>query len=159
MFNEFSKTVILVRHAKAVSTREDPSRPLSINGRQQAERMASWLAELSPEIDEIRHSGKRRAEQTASVFARRLKVGAARVREVSGMAPNDSVDRVADELDSKELSLMLVGHVPFLGRLASRLLVGEADRLDVRFADAGVVVLSRAAGGWQLVAVLSHEML
>jgi phosphohistidine phosphatase SixA len=54
---------------------------------------------------------------------------------------------------------MLVGHLPFLGRLASTLLVGDPDRLSTRFADAGVMVLCRVGGGWRIEAVASHEML
>jgi phosphohistidine phosphatase len=158
MLGNYSKLVILVRHAEAKKTEEDPTRPLSAYGRQQAEMAASWLANLNPPVDEIRHSGKARARQTAEVFGTRLGVAPAKVRMVEGVAPHDDPAMVASEMDADDRSLMLVGHLPFLARLASRLLAGDADRVGISFATAGVVVLARVSGGWQLVAVISPEM-
>jgi phosphohistidine phosphatase len=158
MLNSFQQIVVLVRHADAKSTEEDPSRPLSVTGRQQAERMASWLRKLDPDLDEIRHSGKARARETAEVFAARIGIKTSRIREVPGLAPNGDVEAVAADLGIADGSLMLVGHLPFLARLASRLATGDPDGLDMKFAKAGVAVLARVAGGWQLVALLSQEM-
>jgi len=159
MLNSFPRLVVLARHANAVSTEEDPTRPLSVSGRQQAERMASWLADLEPAFDEIRHSGKKRAEQTAEIFARRLGVTASCLRQTAFMAPNDDPRRVADGLDSQTGHVMLVGHLPFVGRLASYLLTGDCDHLNLRFANAGVAAIAKVSDQWQLVALLSHEMI
>jgi phosphohistidine phosphatase len=155
---KFAQIVVLVRHAQAVSTQEDPARPLSAEGRRQAQTMADWLAELDIEVEEIRHSAKARARETARHIAGRLSIGPAAVREVGGLDPSDEVDSVALDLEAARRSLMLVGHLPFMARLASRMLVGNPAYLNVRFAEAGVVILARAGGGWQLIAVLAHEM-
>ena len=76
--------VVLVRHGDAVSKLEDPGRPLSELGREHAESTAVWLAGLRLELDELRHSGKERARQTAEIFARRLGVSDDKIRAVSG---------------------------------------------------------------------------
>jgi phosphohistidine phosphatase len=159
MLSRLPSLVALVRHANAVSTEEDPARPLSVAGRGQAEKMGGWLRSLGVEIEEIRHSGKARARQTAEIIADHVEVGPAAIREATGLAPNDDVGTVADELEAERRSLMLVGHLPFMARLASRLLTGDPGRLNLRFGEAGVVLLARAGGGWQLVAVLDQEMI
>jgi phosphohistidine phosphatase len=56
-------------------------------------------------------------------------------------------------------SVMVVGHLPHLGRLVSRLLGLDADRSVVRFQNAGVVCLDRdAAGSWSVRWVLPPEL-
>lgn len=154
----FAQVLVLVRHGQAKSTEEDPARPLSVTGRQQAETMSNWLARLGLEVEEVRHSGKPRAQQTAEILAGRLGLAPAQVRRVPGLSPSDDVEPVAQGLESDRRSVMLVGHLPFLNKLASRLLTGDADRTSLRFAEVGTVVLARNSGNWLLVAVISPEM-
>ncbi|HSN53930.1 MAG TPA: hypothetical protein VLT32_04630, partial [Candidatus Sulfomarinibacteraceae bacterium] len=104
------------------------------------------------------HSDKLRARQTAKILGRRLDVPPSRVHQLGGLAPADEPLPMSDSLEAERQPLMVVGHLPYLARLASLLLVGEPDRLQIRFLDAGAVVLSRGPGGWQLEAVVSHEM-
>jgi phosphohistidine phosphatase len=146
-----------MRHGEATPTSENPQRPLTIAGRQHAERVSSWLAEQGYEIDEVRHSGKVRARQTAKILGHRLDVPVALVREVAGFGPHGDPAPFAGEIESDRRSVALVGHLPLLNRLASTLLVGDPDRIRFRFGDAGAVVLEWAAGGWQVVAVVGHE--
>ncbi|MGH2376556.1 MAG: hypothetical protein ACRDIC_24240 [bacterium] len=54
---------------------------------------------------------------------------------------------------------MLVGHLPHLGRLASLLLVGTAERAVIRFQMGGVVCLARDdSGAWALEWMLVPEL-
>ena len=62
----------LVQHGEAKPESEDPERPLTDRGEETVRRMAAWAAQVGLKVDEIRHSGKRRAEQTASLLAERL---------------------------------------------------------------------------------------
>ena len=81
--------IILVRHGQSTSTVENPERPLAISGRQHAEQMASWLDGCGYEVEEIVHSSKLRARQTAKIFGSRLGLHAAQVREMAGLKPHD----------------------------------------------------------------------
>ena len=56
----------------------------------------------------------------------------------TGLMPKDDVRPVAEELGGFEGSLMLVGHLPFLSRLASLLLVGDPERLMIRYRNSGI---------------------
>ena len=71
----------------------------------------------------------------------------------------NDLEQIASELEAAHSEhIMLVSHLPFIGRLASLLLTGDSDLLSLRFANAGVAALALKSGRWQLVALLSHEM-
>jgi phosphohistidine phosphatase len=105
--------------------------------------MSAVVAGMGLRPVEIRHSGKRRAAETAEIFAAAL--GLRAVAAVSGMAPNDDVEPVAVALAALSQPVMLVGHLPFLSRLTSLLLVADPERRLVQFHMAGTVCLAREA--------------
>jgi len=88
------------------------------------------------------HSGKLRAAQTAQLLVREIGVEP-RVEARPGLAPNDPVVPVALWLrtGTEHQSLALVGHMPFLGRLASLLVVGDEQAQVVGFQKGGLVKL------------------
>lgn len=137
----------LVQHGEAKSEKEDPTRPLSKRGDEDVRRIAAWSAHVQLRIDQIRHSGKKRAEQTAGLFAERLRPVAGHVA-ISGIGPADDVLPIANAIDGEDQAIMLVGHLPFLSRLASQLVVGDPAKELIRFRNAGIVCLSRDEGKW-----------
>lgn len=151
-------TLYLVQHGEAKSETEDPARPLSEGGRQAVERVGRHAAALRLLVAEIRHSGKLRARQTAEIFARHL-LPLRGVREADGLAPDDDPGKAVAAIEAAAESLMLVGHLPQLRRLASCLLVGEPDREIVRFRNGGIVCLAKAGTGWRLQWILTPELL
>jgi phosphohistidine phosphatase len=134
--------VYLVQHGAAKSALEDPNRGLSDAGRRDVERIAEFLASLRLSPDRIEHSEKLRARQTAEILAvpLRLKEG---IHEVAGLAPNDDVEPVFSRLQEGPKNLMLVGHLPHLSHLVSRLLGLNLTRPVVRFQMGGIVRLDR----------------
>ena len=112
----------LVRHGEAKSAAEDPHRGLTDQGKQAAKRVATWVAAVGLPIGEIRHSGKLRAQQTADIFARHLSTSV-QVTATAGLDPLDDVRPVAEKLDRAGEYVMLVGHLPFLSRLVSLLIL------------------------------------
>lgn len=132
----------LIQHGESKSEAEDPTRPLTDRGREEVRRIAAFATRLGLRAAEIRHSGKRRAEETALIFAEALSL-TEKVKAVSGLAPNDDVRPVAESFRPEMGSVMLVGHLPFLSRLASLLLVGDPDKTIIRFRMGGIVCLSR----------------
>ena len=88
------------------------------------------------------HSGKLRAEQTAQLLVAEIGVEPS-VEARPGLAPNDPVVPVAQWLrpETEHQSLALVGHMPFLGRLASLLVVGDEQAQVVGFQMGGLVKL------------------
>ncbi len=153
------QVVVLVRHGDAMSKEEDSRRPLSAIGRDHVEKVAGLVAGIGLELEEVRHSGKERARETAEIFAERVGVTPDRVREASGLNPKDDVEVIAEQLETEDRSVALVGHLPFMGLLASRLLSGDAERVQLRFQDAGCLLVTRVEGGWRLDGFVNHELL
>ena len=153
-----SRYLYLVRHGEATSKEQNPARPLTESGAKDVEQIAAWLTSTKLSVDEIRHSGMLRAQQTAEIFAQHL--GLLELpAETPGLSPNDDVQPVADALKRETKSLMLVGHLPFMGRLVGCLVVGDPRQTAARFDAAGVVVLQRDDDRWSIVCAISPQLL
>jgi len=151
--------VYLIQHGEAKAKEADPERPLTDKGAADVRRVAAFVEPLHLRVRAIWQSGKTRARQTAEAFAAVVKAGEGVVRH-DGMGPKDDVVPVADEIVRGGEDLVLVGHLPFLGKLAGRLLVGDESRQPVAFQYGGVVCLEQAAdGAWQVRWMLTPEAL
>ncbi len=149
--------VYLVQHGEAQPEEVDPARPLSDQGRADVERVAVVAVRLGVEVHEIRHSFKARAEQTAVILGQALSPPGG-VVPASGLAPRDPVHPVAEMLAQESEPLMLVGHMPFMARLAGLLVTGDADCPVIRFCQGGLVCLVRHEGRWMVDWVLTPAM-
>ena len=148
----------LVQHGAAKSEAEDPHRGLTDEGRRDVERMAHSLAPLQLGLDRIEHSEKLRARQTSEILASRL-WPAEGTHGIAGLAPHDDVEPACVRLQQESKNLMLVGHLPHLSHLASRLLGLDRNRAVLRFQMAGVVRLDRAeTGQWEVRWVFPPEL-
>ncbi|MEW6413203.1 MAG: phosphohistidine phosphatase SixA [Candidatus Zixiibacteriota bacterium] len=133
----------LVQHAEAKRDTEYPRRPFSEGGYAEIEKTAKWLAtKLRPSINVIFHSGKLRAQQTAEVLADYLNPPGG-IKPADSLEPNADPAVWAEQLVSMSENVMLVGHLPHLSKLTSRLLCGDESRSIVEFHNAGVVCMSR----------------
>jgi phosphohistidine phosphatase len=148
----------LVQHGEARSEAEDPERPLTERGAEAVRRMAAWAAQVGVRVVQIRHSGKTRAEQTAALLAERL-APARGVIAALGLKPNDDVRPVAESLQAEHDSIMLVGHLPFLSRLASLLVMGNAEAGIIHFQMAGIVRLVPKERQWAVDWVMPPALL
>jgi phosphohistidine phosphatase len=151
-------TLFLVQHGEAKSESEDPERSLTEQGAKIVGRMAEWAARMGIKVDQIRHSGKRRAEQTATIFGKLVNPPDG-VIAVKGLNPNDEVTRVVSSLHGDQESIMLVGHLPHLSRLVGMLVTGNPDNVVVRFRNAGIVCLSQQEEKWAIDWVMQPDML
>ena len=109
------------------------------------------------EPTQIRHSGKRRAEQTATILQDRLSADEG-VVVGAGLSPNDDVGLMAETLESDERTLMLVGHLPFLSRLISLLLLDDPDRDLIDFPTGAMACLLRKDENWRLAWLVTPEL-
>jgi phosphohistidine phosphatase len=115
----------LIRHAHAVSAEEDSLRPLSLRGRRQAKTLATFLRRndwLQPKA--IWHSPLARSHETATLLAVGLKF-AGPLHEESGLEPEDDPRATFKRLRKVHDGLVIVGHEPHLGLLATLLVCGN----------------------------------
>ncbi len=111
--------VYLVHHGHATHPGDDPQRPLSHHGRDQADTVSSQAAAHGVRPDVIWHSGKLRARQTADAYRRSCNP-LAEFSATRWMQPDDPL-RLVDVLQVDTRDVMLVGHMPHLDRLLRRL--------------------------------------
>lgn len=119
--------LILWRHCEAEPGEPDLGRRLTSKGLKQAERMAAWLDAHLPDTCRVLVSPADRTQQTAQALQRKF-------RTVPELAPGASVAAVlaaANWPDSRE-PVLIVGHQPTLGTIASYLLSGEESYWSVR---------------------------
>lgn len=147
----------LMQHGKAMSKEENPERPLTDQGKDDVGRVSKSIAQAEIQLSEIRHSGKRRAEDTANIVAQHLNLQD-KVIAIQGISPNDDVVPIAEALQRQTEPVMLVGHLPFLSRLASHLLVADADQTIVQFQMGGVVCLAKEDEKWMLAWMVMPEV-
>lgn len=133
--------LFLVQHGKSLPKSEDPQQGLAPEGVAEVERIAAVAKGYHVSVSQIRHSGKARAEQTANIFASALQPPEG-VVESAGLNPLDDVTALAPSLDSRK-NIMLVGHLPFMERLASWLIAGSIDRPVFKFQNGGIVCLDK----------------
>ena len=136
----------LVRHGDAMPETEDPARPLSVPGRAEVAELGRAAVARGVTAAEIRHSGLLRARQTAELLAAVLHPPGG-VRGVAGLAPQDDPDVTAGELEAAGEPVMLVGHLPHLGRLAARL---TGSPTEIELGTATMLCLARGHRGWTI---------
>ena len=155
--------IFLIQHAQAMSSEQDPARPLSKEGVANIERVAGHAERLRLTADRIYHSGKLRAKQTADILARRLGFSD-KVEVKKGLDPSDSVASIRDwlgQLSSEGMrSIVIVGHLPFLDKLASLLVADTEHAHVVAFQNAGIVKLipKSAGSGYSIQQIVTPDL-
>jgi len=148
----------LIRHGDALSGSPDRERLLSERGKEETKKVAKFLKGTGIEVKTIYHSGLKRAEETAEIIVKILETKAA-VKK-SGLAPDDLVLLISEEILKREEDLMIVGHMPHLSNLASKLLVGreEADLIDFR-KSAALALEKKFDGPWRIQWFITPKLL
>ncbi len=149
--------LFLLQHADALSSESDPARPLSEKGRAQAKKAGDFLKKLPGYPAIILHSGKKRAAETAEIIS--FALGGIRMEPREYLGPDDELEGVLDELSKSDVNIMVVGHMPFLRKLASLLLGFNEDTVVVDFHNASPLILDRGEHGYRLDTYVKNEYL
>jgi len=134
----------LVQHGKSLPEEVDLERGLSPEGIADVTRIAEVAGGYGIRPGTILHSGKKRARQTAEIFASFLLSGE-EVVYTSGIDPLDDVTELARKVKTED-NWMLVGHLPFMERLVGFLTTGSIEKPVFRFQNGGIVCLDKDAG-------------
>ena len=115
--------LILWRHAEALELRElqdDLARALTPKGERQALRMAEWLNQRLAHTTRILVSPALRCQQTAKALGKKFKT----LDELAPDGHGEALLKAARWPDASE-PVLVVGHQPTLGLVASYLLTGQ----------------------------------
>ena len=146
--------LILWRHAQAEVGEPDEGRELTQQGRKQALRMGAWLDRSLPNGCKVLCSPTVRTLQTVEALGRKYKI----VPEIGPLASAADVLNVVGWPDAKT-AVMVVGHQPWLGEVASWLLTGVEQDWTVKKSSAWWISHRQRDEGNELFlkAVLSPE--
>ena len=139
--------IFLVHHGEAAAADVDPQRPLTAGGRMHVDRLARAAAQRGVKPAAIWHSGKLRARQTAEAFLRACNP-LAEYSAIRGLQPDDPAKWIADILRDEPRDVMLVGHMPQLPRLLTRLVAGEDTPL-LDFPPHGMIAVAPSGGTFE----------
>ena len=151
--------VYLVQHGESRGEEEDPRRRLTEEGVRNVQKTAQFLRTLGLKLETIWHSGKDRAQQTAEILAGAVSARQGMLQR-NGLAPKDPVAPVKQAIEQSAGDLMIIGHLPFLGRLAALLVADNQETEIVAFKFGCVVCVERIEdGSWKLAWMIVPALL
>lgn len=114
----------LIRHGESEpGAPENQTRNLTAVGQNHAQKAADWLAQVVDAPIRLWVSPYQRTQQTALPIAEALSVN---IESHNCITPEMTPQKVVDELIDQQHSIILVTHLPLVGRLASLLINGVA---------------------------------
>jgi phosphohistidine phosphatase len=149
----------LVQHGAACAKEVNAERPLTDEGAADVDRLAGFLAQAGIKVDRVIYSGKLRASQTAQRLAKQLCPGVD--LEISGLLnPNDNPKAFDWQSESWNRDTLVVGHLPFMAKLVSHLLIDDESRLTVAYQPGSMVCLEHVDDShWQINWMIRPELL
>ena len=137
--------VYLMQHALAYPAEKDQERPLCPEGIDQAKAAAKGIKHLGLTFDLIVTSPKRRAHQTAALVAEGVRFPHSDILTTDAVLPEGQPQELLDLLqkESPESSVLVVGHLPSLGKLSAHFLQGG----EVLFENAGLACFEVSSPG------------
>jgi phosphohistidine phosphatase len=144
------KLLLLLRHAiaeDAADGQRDEERRLTGDGRRKLREVVEGMRALELPIDVILTSPLKRTRETAAVVAAGYELDDAVVHDTLALAPGGGAEEVFAALRAHTSAdaVLLVGHQPDLGELASTLLVGTPGLVPLPFKKAGLAGISVAS--------------
>jgi len=149
----------LVQHGEACAKEVNHDRPLTEQGQMDIDRLAAFLKQPGIQVERVIHSGKLSAQQTAERLAKAIAEGVE--LETSGLInPNDNPKAFDWQSESWDRDTLIVGHLPFMAKLVSHLLIEDDTRLITAYRPGSIVCLEHTdETGWQINWMLRPELL
>jgi len=76
-----------------------------------------------------------------------------------GLAPKDDVAAIASAIEQEQGVVMLVGHLPFLERLAALLITGNSEGKVLTLEASALVELTKTDDGWTATCLMQPRLL
>ena len=151
----------LMRHGEAAFKEDDPTQGLTREGKRAIEQLAKKLAQKSARdpteqkisIEQVFHSEKARAQQTAVIMASIIAPG---ITPLYGenLKPNDDPRNLLPDIETWTQDTLVTSHLPFIPNLL-RLLTTEGQ--SIKFDPGTIVCLSKNDSEWHVEWVCKPE--
>ena len=149
----------LVQHGEACTKEVNPKRPLTDQGKADIDQLAVFIKQAGVRVERVIHSGKLRAKQTAERLANAVAPGME--PETSGIInPNDNPKAFDWQSDSWDRDTLVVGHLPFMAKLVSHLVIDDENKSITDFQPGSIVCLEHTdETHWQVIWMIRPEIL
>ena len=151
-------SLYLVQHGEACTKDVDPERPLSDQGKADVDRVAAFMLQAGCRVQRVIHSDKLRARQTAERLARTMAADVA-LETSEYMSPNDEPAAFDWSGETLDRDTLMVGHLPFMAKLVSELVLADEDRSLVSFQPGTILCLDADQGQWRISWMIRPELL
>ncbi len=139
-----------MRHGEAAASGDDTESMLTEQGAGDVALVAKHLASMGLKVSRIYHSEKLRAQQTAEMVRQNLTMPKEGLRQLNGLGPNDDISSTMTIIEYSQQPIIIVGHLPHLGKLLSELVVHNQNAELVSFDAGSVVCLAKGDKRWNL---------
>jgi phosphohistidine phosphatase len=131
--------IYLMQHGQAFTEEADPERSLTPEGERQIGKSARALEKMGVAFDLIVTGPKKRARQTSEIVAKHLSYPVDDIKVTETLQPKSTADQAIAFLRAYEdkTSVLLAGHLPSLGEIASALLA-EGTGVAIHFEMGGI---------------------
>lgn len=146
-----------MQHGEAAPESVDASRPLTLKGKNDLLKVASFMRQARVRVDEVWYSPKLRAKQTAEIVAKEINL--TKLIEQNWLKPNDPIDFALTEIQKKKAAVLITGHLPFIQKLASFLLSEAQDKELIKFVPGSVMFLEGGKFSWQVAWMINPEII
>ena len=131
-----------MRHGEALSPQRDPERGLSENGKAKIKMVAAHLLNKKISFQQVLHSKKKRARETAEIMAQTLSPTVTPV-EHSHITPNDDPALIISEINDWDNDTLITSHLPFVPNLITALTGQDAYLSAITFETGTIICLER----------------
>jgi phosphohistidine phosphatase len=149
--------IYLVRHGESIFSGNDNKRPLSHQGRNDILNLANFIKPLNIVVKEILQSKKLRAKETAEILAPCIQHGAIQTNE--NLDPDSDPQIWFQQLNHQNEDLMLVGHMPFMGKLVALMISGFSDKNIVAMKTGTMICLEKIENEWIISWMVNSDCL
>lgn len=148
----------LCRHGAYVNDDSNPQHGLSDVGREQVSEIADFLQKRGVTFNQIYHSIKLRAQQTAEIYADVLLSNDC-IEAYEGICPCDDIEPIITAIKDMRGDVLLVGHLPFMDKLLAKLVACDENRQLTVFTPGSVVCLEQInLGNWCIKWIITPEI-
>ena len=134
----------IARHGEAEAAGSDDLRALTRRGSEAISELARAAAERGWRPAIIRHSGKKRAMETARILQKHIG-GTLEADPLELLLPDSDPQALLEWIDQQSQDVLLVSHLPLVAGIAEAL---EADLPGGRFAPGTVLAFEGKNGRW-----------
>ena len=132
----------LMRHGEALSPQVDPERGLTDNGKLKIESVAKYLQQQGLMFQQVYHSKKKRAHQTAEIMTRLISPEITPAIH-QNITPNDDPNLILSEINSWNEDTLITSHLPFIPNLMTLLTGKDAFITPITFETGTIICLQK----------------